>query len=245
MTSHHLTDSAPLLEMRQARLDTDGTRRLGPVDLTVTERRVGVIGRNGSGKSTLARLACGLIAPSGGSVRVDGIDVAQDRRAALTRVGMLFQNPDHQIIFPTVGEEICFGLRNLGLTRDESETRARAALAAYGCDGWYDRTTGALSQGQRHLVCLIAVMAMTPRLVILDEPFAGLDLVATRFLDRQLAAAAPALLHVSHDLTALARYDRVIWIDRGEVRLDGAADAVIAAYVAAMEAVDADADLSL
>ena len=239
------TDTAPLLALSGVTYETDGLRRLGPVDLTVTERRVGVIGRNGSGKSTLSRLVCGLVAPTDGTLRVDGKDVARDRRAALRRVGMLFQNPDHQIIFPTVGEEITFGLRNLGRSRAGAEAEARAALADYGCGDWYDRTTGALSQGQRHLVCLIAVMAMRPRLVILDEPFAGLDLVATRFLDRQLELAAPSLLHVSHDLQALAGYDRVIWIDEGRVRLDGPALEVINAYRTAMEAVDADADLSL
>ncbi|GGG84621.1 cobalt ABC transporter [Salipiger pallidus] len=239
------TDTAPLLALSGVTYETDGLRRLGPVDLTVTERRVGVIGRNGSGKSTLSRLVCGLVAPTHGTLRVAGKDVARDRRAALRRVGMLFQNPDHQIIFPTVGEEITFGLRNLGRSRAEAEAEARAALADYGCAEWYDRTTGALSQGQRHLVCLIAVMAMRPRLVILDEPFAGLDLVATRFLDRQLALAGPSLLHVSHDLQALTRYDRVIWIDEGRVRLDGPAADVIDAYRTAMEAVDADAALSL
>lgn len=240
-----MPDPAPLLTLRDVVYETDGQRRLGPVSLSVTERRVGIIGRNGSGKSTLSRLVCGLVAPTQGDLRVDGIDVARDRRKALRCVGMLFQNPDHQIIFPTVGEEIAFGLRNLGQSRTEAQDNARAILERYGCAPWYDRITGQLSQGQRHLVCLIAVMAMAPKLVVLDEPFAGLDLVATRFLTRKLAQADAALLHVTHDLDELRDYDRVIWMEAGTIRMDGNAAQVISAYRAAMEAVDADADLSL
>ncbi len=87
---------------------------LSGLSLRLTEPRIGIVGRNGSGKTTLLRLIAGLIAPASGRVRVDGIDPFADRKGALARLGILFQNPDHQILFPTVEEELAFGLRQQG-----------------------------------------------------------------------------------------------------------------------------------
>ena len=108
-----------------------GREVLRDLTLHLHQPRIGVIGRNGSGKSTLLRLMAGLIAPAAGTVRVDGIDPTTDRKALLARLGILFQNPDHQILFPTVHEELAFGLVQMGQTPRDAQARVAALLAAH------------------------------------------------------------------------------------------------------------------
>jgi biotin transport system ATP-binding protein len=216
------------------------------LSLDLEERRIAVIGRNGAGKTQLARLIAGLGGPDRGQVRVNGIDVARDRRAALSTVGILFQNPDHQIIFPTVEEELAFGLRNLGLTRDQAAGHVSEILARFQRADWATRPVHELSQGQRHLVCLMAVLLMAPGVIVLDEPFAGLDMATALRLSRYLDAVEQQLVHITHDLDAVTGYDRVIWLDRGALRADGPPAQVIPDYRDAMRALggsDAFADL--
>jgi len=171
------------LELNNVHYSIAGTSLLKGVTFTADQQRIGIVGRNGSGKSTLARLLCGLIEPSSGSVRVAGIDVANDRHQAIRTVGMLFQNPDHQIIFPTVEEELSFGLEQLGTARSQAHQLAHKALREFGCESWATQSVSVLSQGQRHLVCLIAVLLMKPGLIVLDEPYAGLDIPTTTLFD--------------------------------------------------------------
>ena len=223
------------IHLRDVACALNGRAVLSGVTLSLTERRIGLVGRNGSGKTTLARLMAGLIRPDAGTIRIDGVDVAADRRAAIRSVGILFQNPDHQIIFPTVEEELAFGLRQLGQSRDAARDGARVILARFGKAHWAPRATAELSQGQRHLVCLMAVLAMEPKVILLDEPFTGLDIPTTRQLRRHLANVAPSLVQITHDPGALAGYDRVIWLEDGTVRLDGPAAPVLAQFRAAME----------
>ncbi len=204
------------------------------LSLNLTEDRIGIVGRNGSGKSTLARLICGLAAPDQGQVRVDGIDVVKDRAKAIRSVGILFQNPDHQIIFPTVEEEIAFGITQLGETKQTARAAAHQVLARFGKQDWAERSIHAMSQGQRHLVCLMAVLVMQPRLIVLDEPYAGLDIPTTRLLNRYLRGLDQRLLHITHDPSALAGYDRVVWIESGQVQMDGPAEPVLDAFSEAM-----------
>ncbi|MEQ9259435.1 MAG: ABC transporter ATP-binding protein [Roseovarius sp.] len=221
-----------------------GKEILRGVSLDVDVARLGVVGRNGSGKSTLARLVAGLVAPSEGRVRVNGKELAADRRAALSEVGILFQNPDHQIIFPSVLEEVAFGLGQQGMGRREAEAEAREVLARFGKAHWEEAAVAGLSQGQKHLVCLMAVVAMEPKLLILDEPYAGLDIPTRRQLMRYLGRYEGALLHISHDPEDLAGYDHVIWLEMGGVAREGAAEAVLAAYRDEMERLGARDDIS-
>ncbi|MEY8841107.1 energy-coupling factor ABC transporter ATP-binding protein [Cribrihabitans sp. XS_ASV171] len=214
----------------------EGQEVLRGLTLTLDARRVGVVGRNGSGKSTLVRLMAGLVSPSEGSVRIGGHDLARDRRAALREVGILFQNPDHQIIFPTVLEEMSFGLRQQGASRALAETNARTVLGRFGKLHWSDAQTNALSQGQKHLVCLMAVIAMEPRTILLDEPFSGLDIPTRRQLNRYMSQYAGQIVHVTHDPADLDDYEQVIWLDAGTVRCAGRAADVLPAYLAEMHA---------
>lgn len=211
------------------------------LDLPVT--RLAVVGRNGSGKSTLARLICGLAKPTAGRFRLNGIDVAQDRKAALTEVGILFQNPDHQIIFPSVGEEIAFGLTQLGQDKAKAADGVQHVLAQFGKTHWQEHYINTLSQGQKHLVCLMAVVAMAPKLLVLDEPFAGLDIPTKAQLARYLQHYQGNLIHISHDPADLAGYDQVLWLDQGRLRVQGGAE-VLQAYVSEMQRVGEEDDLA-
>ncbi len=223
-----------------------------PSDVTVLKgitlhteaRRIGIIGRNGSGKTSLARVMAGLVAPDSGKVRIAGVDVAKDRKAALGCVGILFQNPDHQIIFPTVGEEIAFGLTQMGFSNPEVNAQVGAILAQFNKTHWASAAIHQLSQGQRQLVCLMSVLAMRPQVIILDEPFAGLDIPTALHLRAVLEGLDVTLVVITHDPDVVSGYDRIIWLEAGEVTQDGTPDAVLPAFKARMQQIGDDDDLS-
>ncbi len=237
-------DTAPLILLDDAHYTPGGVSVLSGLTLRADERRIGIVGRNGSGKTSLGRLLAGLVAPDRGRVRIAGADVARDRRAALRSVGILFQNPDHQIIFPTVQEELSFGLTQLGQTKAQAAQGVETILARFDKSHWGPAAIHTLSQGQRQLVCLMAVLAMQPRLIILDEPFAGLDIPTTLHLRRVLDGIDTALVHITHDPASLCGFDRVLWIDAGRIAGDGTPDAVLPAFKARMQQIGAGDDLS-
>jgi len=220
----------------------DDKEILSDVSLSLDAPRIGVIGRNGSGKTTMARLLAGLVAPTRGEVLIDGVDPAKDRRAALKCVGILFQNPDHQIIFPTVIEEVAFGLRQQGHPHPEDE--AARVLERFGKAHWAEAHVHTLSQGQKRLVCLMSILAMAPRVLILDEPFAGLDIPTRMQLQRYLAHYEGTLVHVSHDPRDLETYDTLIWLDRGAVQAQGRTKDVLVRFVTEMEQQGESDDIS-
>jgi len=212
-----------------------GVSVLSDITFRASERRIGIVGRNGSGKTTLARVLAGLVEPSEGCVLIGGVDVAKDRKAALRQVGILFQNPDHQIIFPTVEEEIAFGLTQLRQKPAEVAANVAATLDRFGRAHWAKAAIHQLSQGQRQLVCLMSVLAMKPKLIILDEPFAGIDIPTTVHLSRVLRDLDTHLVHITHDPAHLDGYDRVLWIDQGRLHRDGDTESVRQAFVARMQ----------
>jgi biotin transport system ATP-binding protein len=234
------------IDLVKASLSLSGRVILSDLTLSLSEQRIGIIGRNGSGKTSLLRLMAGLVAPSAGEVRVEGSS-PQNRRAMLSSLGILFQNPDHQILFPTVGEELAFGLRQMGQSQIDAEAAVAALLAAEGRSHWFGANTHSLSQGQRHYLCLLAILLMAPRTILLDEPFAGLDLPTQSRLARRLNALPQRLITITHDPAAVAGCDRILWLDAGRIRADGPADAVLPAFSAEMARIgefDADTDLS-
>ncbi|TAG29946.1 MAG: ABC transporter ATP-binding protein [Rhodobacterales bacterium] len=220
---------------------------LDHISLTLTEARIGILGRNGSGKTTLLLLIAGLIAPDSGTVRVAGMDPFTNRKAALGALGILFQNPDHQILFPTVEEELSFGLVQQGQPQANALALAHQALAAEGRSHWAKVPVSTLSQGQRHYLCLLAVLLMQPRTILLDEPLAGLDLPTQARLARRFAALPQRLVTITHDPATLATADRVLWLEGGRIAADGPPGTVLPAFTAAMTRIgesDADADLT-
>lgn len=224
-----------MIEIEDIVFRRDGAPVFDGLRLRLAEPRVAIVGRNGSGKSTLLRLIAGLIEPQAGQVRVGGVKVAKDRAGALATVGILFQNPDHQIIFPTVIEEIAFGLEQQGHPRAEARRLAEAALARAGHPDWAERLCHTLSQGQRQMVCLTAILAMEPHWVLFDEPFNSLDIPSILRTEARIAALAQNVVTVTHDPARVRDYDRVVWLEQGAVAADGPPDEVLPAYVAAME----------
>lgn len=242
-----MSDLSPGIELTAASVTLGDRLVLDSLTLRLTEARIGVLGRNGSGKTTLLRLIAGLIAPNAGTVRVDGVDPFTDRKAMLAGLGILFQNPDHQILFPTVEEELAFGLVQQGLSRTEAAAQVAGLLAAEGRAHWAKAPVSTLSQGQRHYLCLLAVLLMQPRTILLDEPLAGLDLPTQVRLARRFAGLPQRLVTITHDPGTLDGADRVIWLEAGRVLADGPPDAVLPAFTAEMARIgaqDADADLA-
>lgn len=217
----------PRLAFRDVSVRLGQKQALSGVSFEMQERRVAIVGRNGSGKTTLGRVIAGLQAPDSGQARVDGADLARDRKAALRSVGILFQNPDHQIIFPTVEEEIAFGLVQLGRSRAQAARETADILARFGKAHWAKAATHALSQGQKQLVCLLSVLAMKPALVVLDEPYSGLDIPTRLQLMRYVDGIAAHVVQITHDPQTVRDFDRVLWLDDGRIRRDGPAAAVL------------------
>jgi biotin transport system ATP-binding protein len=235
----------PGIILTTATVTLQGRTILHDLNLTLTEPRIGIVGRNGSGKTTLLRLIAGLIPATTGRVTVDGIDPAGDRKAIVQKLGILFQNPDHQILFPTVIEEVAFGLRQLGLP--DAETRALQTLTQHGRAHWAKTATHTLSQGQRHYLCLMSVLAMQPATILLDEPFAGMDLPTQTRLARAFDALPQRVITITHDPAVVEAYDRILWLEDGRIQADGPAAAVLASFRADMAmrgARDADTDIA-
>lgn len=208
-----------------------GQRRiLNDLSLSLSERRIGVIGLNGSGKSTFVRLLNGLRQADHGTLTLFDAPAA-DAEAELPRhVGFVFQNPDHQAIFPTVEEEIAFGLTQLGEDKNASRAQARAFLARHGCEALAGVPIAELSEGQKQLICILAVLVMEPRLLVLDEPMTSLDAVATGRLRTLLMSLPQKIVLVSHDLSHFEGFDRILWLEDGHLRMDGTPYDVLAAY---------------
>ena len=165
-----------------------------------------------------------------------GLDQPQSGRVVLpdgqNAVGMMFQNSDEQIIFPTVEEELALSLHPLKLSRHEAQSRVRTWLAARGLAHWAPRAIGSLSQGQRQHVCWLALMVASHRTLLLDEPFASLDLPSQALLRRDMAQAKEQIIVSTHVLDHVRHFARVIWLDKGHVRADGMGAADCAAYEA-------------
>ena len=208
---------------------------LDGIDLELTEQRIGVVGANGSGKSTLARMLNGLVLPTEGSVRVDGLDTRHDGAAVRRQVGFVFTDPDAQIVMPTVAEDVAFSLRRKGLSRAERDQRVDEALERYGLAGLGDRPAHLLSGGQKQLLAIAAVLVTEPAVLVCDEPTTLLDLRNSARVAALLAELPQQVVMVTHHLELLAGYDRVVVVDRGRVAFDGAPDDAVAAYRALMQ----------
>jgi len=191
------------------------------LSLTVAQGEVlAVVGANGSGKSTLARLADGLLLPDTGRVLVDGIDTADERQTwdVRSRVGLVLQNPDNQIVGTVVEEDVAFGPENLGVPRDELRVRVRDAIEAVGLTGLERREPHLLSEGQKQRLAIAGALALRPAYLVLDEPTAMLDprgrADVLRVLD-ELKNAGGGVVHITHDPGEAVRANRVLALDRG------------------------------
>ncbi|CAJ1503545.1 energy-coupling factor ABC transporter ATP-binding protein [[Mycobacterium] burgundiense] len=203
---------------------------LTDVSVTLTERRIGIIGANGSGKSTFARMINGLVIPDRGAVRVFDLDTKRATRKVRRAVGFVFTDPDRQILMPTVAEDIELSLSRHRMSREARADRTRGVLSRFGLAGHADHPAHLLSGGQKQLLALASVLVTEPRIVVADEPTTLLDLRNTRMLRDAFAALDPRLIMVTHDLTLLDDFDRVLVFDDGRIVADEAPAAAIAAY---------------
>lgn len=186
-----------------------------------------VVGQTGSGKSTLLRLLCGLEAPDAGSVEVAGVSTAtkRGRRDVRRAVGYVMQHPERQLFAQTVESDIAFGPRNMGLPADEVARRVDHALDLVGLAAKKDLSPFELSGGQKRLAAIAGVLAMQPKLLVLDEPTAGLDphgRAGLRRLLAELRAHDVTIVQVTHSMEDAARADRVVVLDESRVIADGA-----------------------
>lgn len=205
------------------------TRRvvLSDVNVRLAEQRIGIIGANGSGKSTFVRLINGLVNPEIGSVRVDGLDTKRHGREVRKRVGFCFTDPDAQIVMPTVQEDIAFGLRRRGLSKDEIARRVSDVLTTYGLDGHADHPAHLLSGGQKQLLALSSVLVTEPATLVLDEPTTLLDLRNAAKVAELVRGLSQQVLLVTHHLDLLDGFERVLVFDDTRIAYDGRpADAI-------------------
>ena len=187
---------------------------------------VAVLGRNGCGKSTLAKHMNAILLPEGGSVRVFGMDTSTEDLLNIRRtVGMVFQNPDNQMVANVVEEDVAFAPENLGVPPDEIRRRVDAALAAVGMSEYREHAPHLLSGGQKQRIAIAGVIAMQPRCIVLDEPTAMLDpqgraevLSTIETLNREKGIT---VVLITHHMTEAVRAERVIVLHEGGVLADG------------------------
>ena len=189
---------------------------------------VAVLGHNGSGKSTLAKHLNAVLLPTGGKVYVLGMDTADERYLLDIRrtVGMVFQNPDNQIVANVVEEDVAFAPENLGVPSDEIRRRVDDALKAVGMYEYREHAPHLLSGGQKQRVAIAGVIAMEPRCIVLDEPTAMLDpigradvLRTIRTLNREKGIT---VVLITHHMDEAAQADRLVVMSKGKVIADGA-----------------------
>jgi biotin transport system ATP-binding protein len=220
-----------MIDLESVSVELDGRLVLDEVTVQLDQHRIAVIGANGSGKSTFARLLDGLVAPTRGTARVLGFDVAREAKRMRAEVGFVFTNPDAQILMPTVAEDVRLSLKGSGLDRSTIDARVASVLAAYGLAAHADAPAYSLSGGQKQLLALASVLVREPRLVIADEPTTLLDLGNARRIGTLLIEELPAqLVVVTHDLELAARCDIALRFHEGRLVELGDPAAVVERY---------------
>lgn len=219
-----------MIELRQVSHRYDQKVVLHPLSLTLTERRIGVVGSNGSGKSTFARLLNGLLLPWQGQVLVDGLDTRRQAREVRRQVGFVFQNPEHQIVFPVVEEDLAFGLKNLKVSPAEIQTRISEMLGRYDLQDFRQHSSHLLSGGQKQLLAISGVLVMRPEYIVFDEPTTLLDLRNRNRVAQAIAELSQTAIVVSHDLDLLADFERVLVFEGGRLVADAPPAEALAFY---------------
>jgi biotin transport system ATP-binding protein len=204
------------------------------IDVTLGEKRIAVVGGNGSGKSTFARLLNGLQIPTTGDVLVDGLNTRTDGKAIRRRVGFVFQNPDNQIVFPVVEEDLAFGMKNLGFSKEVIARRVDEALARYDLTHLREHPAHLLSGGQKQLLAISGVLVMEPAYIVFDEPTTLLDLRNKRRIAQAIEALDQTAIVVSHDLEFLSGFERVLVFEDGRIAIDDRPSVALPRYVRMM-----------
>ncbi len=215
-------------------------RALDDISLVIPDGQfIGLIGHTGSGKSTLVQHLNGLLAPTGGNIYYNGKDIHDsdyNRKELRSKVGLVFQYPEHQLFEIDVFKDVCFGPKNLGLSQKEAELRAYEALKMVGIeDEYFYQSPFDLSGGQKRRVAIAGVLAMKPEVLILDEPTAGLDPKGRDEILNQIAELKNktkiTVILVSHSMEDVAQYvERLIVMDHGRILYDDKPQMVFSHY---------------
>lgn len=208
----------------------EGRTAVQPLDVTLGQRRIGIIGLNGSGKTTFARMINGLTKPTIGSVTVNGLDTVKDAAVVLQKVGFIFQNPQNQIILPIIRDDIAFGLKNRNMKAAQVEEAVSAILFRFGIEHLAKRRAHELSGGELQLAALAALTITGPDILIMDEPTNQLDLKNRALVEKTMEGLEQDLVVITHDLALLDSFDRVLVFHGGSLVADGEPAASIATY---------------
>lgn len=208
--------------------DTEPTPVLKNIDFTVTQGEfVAVLGHNGSGKSTLAKHLNAILLPTSGKVTVDGIDTSDENKLydLRQRVGMVFQNPDNQMVATIAEEDVAFAPENLGLPSEEIQKRVDYALDAVNMTKFKNHAPHMLSGGQKQRIAIAGVLAMEPDVIVLDEPTAMLDpsgrAEVMQTIKRLNKEKNITVVLITHYMDEAVQADRVVIIDKGEIKMQG------------------------
>ncbi len=209
---------------------------LHDVNIRIAEgETVAIIGQNGSGKSTLAKLLAAILKPTDGFIEVDGLRTDASGEAIWSirqRVGIVFQNPDDQLVANTVIDDIAFGPENLGLPRFEIEERVQEAISLLGLEEYAQMAISELSVGQKQRVAIAGVLAMRPRYLLLDEPTTMISgHTARQFLGTVQRLAREqniAVMHITHFMHEVTTFDRILVMHEGQVLMDGTPERIFA-----------------
>ncbi|MDD4307937.1 MAG: ABC transporter ATP-binding protein, partial [Thermoplasmata archaeon] len=198
----------------------DGIRALENINLQIPEGRcVAILGPNGAGKSTLLKITAGLLAPTKGKISVFGKELAA--KVVCRDVGMVFQDPDDQIFMPRVRDDIAFGPINLGLEKAEVERRVEKAMKISGIEGFDDRVPHHLSYGEKKRVAMAGILAMEPKILLLDEPTANLDPESRAGIMTFIKGLGKTVVLATHDIEAAAEMADMIYVLDGNVLAHG------------------------
>lgn len=222
-----------LLEVKNACFSYDKeSKALKGITFSVESgERVAIVGHNGSGKSTLAKLLNGLLKPTNGEIIVDGYS-SSDKNSLFEirkRVGMVFQNPDNQLIASIVEDDVAFGPENLGVPRKEIGERIDYALKAVGMQQFRKATPSRLSGGQKQRIAIAGVLALKPKILVLDESTAMLDPQGRKEIEKvvdDLIASGVTVISITHYMDEAVKADKVIVIDKGLIALSGTPEQV-------------------
>jgi biotin transport system ATP-binding protein len=220
----------PVLEFDDVNLVRNDQKILHNLNVTTSEHRIGVIGAYGSGKSSFARLLNGLLVPTDGSAKILGHDVNQSTKEVRRQVGFVFQNPDNQIVYPVVSEDIELGLKGMNIPKAERKAKVEEILSRFNLLHLKDRSVHMLSGGEKQMIALSSVLIMQPKMIVFDEPTTLLDLRNRNVVASTIMALEQYVVLVTHDLELLSVFDRVLVFDEGQIAADDSPKEAIAWY---------------
>lgn len=219
-----------MLEFDDVNLVRNDQKILHNLNVTTSEHRIGVIGANGSGKSSFARLLNGLLVPTDGSAKILGHDVNQSTKDVRRQVGFVFQNPDNQIVYPVVSEDIELGLKGMDIPKAERKAKVEEILSRFNLLHLKDRSVHMLSGGEKQMIALSSVLIMQPKMIVFDEPTTLLDLRNRNAVASTIMALEQYVVLVTHDLELLSEFDRVLVFDEGRIAADDSPKEAITWY---------------